>query len=163
MRLSFVKVLYGSRPADAVMSTRKHNDLLVFETQARTPTHVQACCCLLHSLDTADVNADRIRCAYLGPRLRHCWCAIALNPQLRCQRLDTTPFNSQAASPSEAFSPMSTAWCPTRWRRYSYNRSSTWCALGFELQVLLNGTDSHLAQISLLYDVFYHNIDHLVR
>ena len=36
-RRSFVKVLYGSRPADAVLSTRKHNDLLVFEQQARSP------------------------------------------------------------------------------------------------------------------------------
>jgi hypothetical protein len=29
-------MLYGARPADAVLSTRKHNDLLVFEQQART-------------------------------------------------------------------------------------------------------------------------------
>ena len=27
--------MYGSRPADAVLSTRRHNDLLVFEQQAR--------------------------------------------------------------------------------------------------------------------------------
>jgi hypothetical protein len=30
-------MLYGARPADAVLSTRKHNDLLVFEQQAREP------------------------------------------------------------------------------------------------------------------------------
>jgi hypothetical protein len=34
---SFLKMLYGARPADAVLSSRKHNDLLVFEHQARKP------------------------------------------------------------------------------------------------------------------------------
>jgi len=147
------------------MSTRKHNDLLVFETQAR---NALPCLwfrpALTPGLDTADVNADRILCAHLGPRLRHCWCAIALHPRLRGQRLHTPVVNSQDASPSEAFSPTSTALCPTRWHRCSYSRSSIWCVPGFELQLLSNAADFYFAaQISLLYDVFYHNIDHLVR
>ena len=35
VRHRFLKVLYGGRPSDAVLSTRKHNDLLVFEQQVR--------------------------------------------------------------------------------------------------------------------------------
>ena len=31
--IRFVRILYGARPADAVLSSRKHNDLLVFEQQ----------------------------------------------------------------------------------------------------------------------------------
>jgi hypothetical protein len=52
----FLKVLYGARPADAVLSSRKHNDLLVFEHQARPRAVLHALRSSPHAASVAQIS-----------------------------------------------------------------------------------------------------------
>lgn len=91
---SFLLLMYGSRASEAVLSSRKHNDLLVFEQQVWTPNGFQACCLLTPM--APDFHALRVhrhhRCADI--------CRGRCSTQLASMKHALT--FSKAASPSAA-------------------------------------------------------------